>query len=353
MSVTSPYDDIDWNLTDHHRAQLHLHEPRNRIDSDSDAHEPAHDAVLEETRPSPATVVEKYRNAGYTVLAVTEHEYYVDGTKHKGEPYFDGLEETSWPWTRWGVDPDALGMAALEGAELRGSFGGLEGLHDIVNLGTALGYGHEEPLETVATDVEERGGVTFLPHPGKYVDPADPDDLESYVDLFARTAGLLGLEAFNARDRYPNCRAIWDELLCELGTERPIWAFANDDYHAKRRPAGAERFDRSRTVLVLEDCSPTSVLDALRAGRSYVQYDGDGEAPPIDRIDVDDDRIRIRAPAAESITWIADGASVDRGSETTAGDVDASSIRAEVSAANGAVTCTQPFFLDAAHDCRL
>ena len=52
-----------------------------------------------------------------------------------------------------------------------------------------------------------------------------------------------------------------------------MWVLTNDDYHAKPRPAEAERFDQSRTVVLLEEQSRADLLKH-RAGRSCVRYDG-------------------------------------------------------------------------------
>ncbi len=341
--AVNPYADVDWGTVDRCLSQFHLHEPRNRIDPESTAHDPSGGIADggDRERSSPGDLIEKYRFAGYSALAVTEHEYYVDGTKHESEPFFEGLDVTSWPWSQWGhrEDDDVI---PIQGAELRGTVEGVDERHDIVSLGTDLGHGRGRSLLEVATDIDERGGVSFLPHPGRY---PQPDCLAAYVELFERVDSALGVEAFNARDRYPGCREIWDALLVEFGSRRPIWAFANDDYHARPRSPGAERFDRSRTVLLLEERSPAGVIDALRAGRSYVQYDGDGVAPAIESIAVDDGRVRVRSPAATSIRWIADGEPVGTGASLSAGDVSAGYVRAEAAGPGGSVSCTQPLYL--------
>mgnify|MGYP007057088419 CR=1 FL=1 len=111
-------------------------------------------------------------------------------------------------------------------------------------------------------------------------------------------------------------------------------------------PDGAERFDQSRTVLLLEDQSPTSVLGALREGRSYVQYDGDGVAPAIQSVDAEDGCVRLDAPDAGTIRWITAGETVAEGPEIALGEVTGRYVRAEATADGGAVSCTQPLYLD-------
>jgi len=338
----NPYADVAWERATRCRSQFHLHEPRNRIDPTTAAHDPPAGTVDDE-RSTPGELVDKYRRAGYAAMAITEHEYYVDGTKFKGAPESPDLEVTTWPWSQWErATPDSA-MVPIQGAELRGTIRGVDRLHDIVSLDNGLAHGRERPLEAVAADIEQRGGVSFLPHPGKYV---EPDEIEPYVDLFAAVETVVGVEVFNANDRYPNGRTIWDELVGELGPERPVWAIANDDYHARPRPADEERFDQSRTVLLLEDQTRATVLDALRTGRSYVQYDGEGTAPTIRSVDVEDGRVRLDAPEAETIRWLSDGRRVATGPEIALDGLPGRYVRAEAAAAGGAVSCTQPLYLD-------
>jgi|AntDeeMetageno51_2_1112566.scaffolds.fasta_scaffold00434_10 hypothetical protein len=344
-SITvNPYADVNWTEVTQCLSQFHLHEPRNRIDHHSERHDPPPGEDTENAeRSTPGELIDKYQHTGYGALAITEHEYYVDGTKHKGEPFFDGLDVTSWPWSRWDRDGDASEIIPIQGAELRGTIDGVDRLHDIVNLGTDLGHGRERSLQEVATEIGKRDGVSFLPHPGKYF---DPDSVESYVELLQQVDSLLGIEVFNAHDRYPDCRAIWDVLLTEFGAQRPVWAVANDDYHARPRPAGTERFDQSRTVLLLEDRSQSSVIEALQQGHSYVQHNSEGTAPRIESVGVDNDVIRLEAPSASTISWISDGETVDTGSEITIPEVPNQYVRAEATGRDGAVSCTQPLYFD-------
>ncbi len=341
--AVNPYADVDWKATDQCLSQFHLHEPRNWIDPQSTAHDPSGEIADggDRKRASPGDLIKKYQCAGYSALAVTEHEYYVDGTKHKGEGFFEGLDVTSWPWSQWG-HPVGDGMIPIQGAELRGTLEGIDECHDIVSLGTDLGHGRGRSLLEVATEIDNRGGISFLPHPGRY---PHPESLEAYIELFEQVETVLGVEAFNAQDRYPGCRDIWDSLLVRFGSRRPIWAFANDDYHARPRTPETERFDRSRTVLLLEEQSPAGVIDALRAGRSYVQYNGDGIAPVIESIAVDDGRVQVVSPDATSIRWIADGKPVETGAVLEIKDVSAGYVRAEAVGSHGSVSCTQPLYL--------
>ncbi|WP_243641419.1 hypothetical protein [Natrarchaeobius halalkaliphilus] len=336
-------------------AQFHVHEPRNELSADTARHEP--DVALEgvpidhigkndlSEASSPGVLIQKYRNAGYTVFSLTEHEYQVDGKKYKRVPYDEvdaDLDKMSWPWSQWGVDADELGMVALQGGEIRGDVEGVEKLHDIVSLDNDLGHGKDQSVETVLGEVEDRGGITFLAHPSKYT---ATEDWELYIPVLESSDALLGLEVFNGDDRAPS-RELWDKLLTHFGSDRPIWASGGDDYHARARERYDKRFNRSRTVILVPELSKQNVTDALRDGKSYVQYNGDAQAPFIESIESTENSITITAPSAHEITWIADGEAVATG-ETVVSETldDPAYVRAELSGRGGSITATQPFYL--------
>ena len=151
----NPYADVNWERATQCRSQFHLHEPRNPIDPTSRAHDPPAETDPDESaRSTPGELVDKYQRAGYATMAITEHEYYVDGTKFKGMPASPENEVTTWPWSRWDRETPESAMVPIQGAELRGTIAGVDRLHDIVSLGNGLAHGRERALEAVAADVE-------------------------------------------------------------------------------------------------------------------------------------------------------------------------------------------------------
>ncbi|RQH02637.1 hypothetical protein [Natrarchaeobius oligotrophus] len=356
MDFTHPYEEVDWSKVEHHLAQFHVHEPRNKLSADTARHEP--DVAAEgvpidhigknnlSEASSPGVLIQKYRNAGYTVFSLTEHEYQVDGNKYKHVPYDEcdaDLDKMSWPWSKWGVDADKLEMVALQGAEIRGDVHGVDNLHDIVSLDNDLGHGRDRPIEEVVADVEERGGIMYLAHPSKYT---DTENWEIYCPVLESCDALLGLEIFNGDDRAPS-RELWDRLLTHFGKERPLWASGGDDYHARARERYDKRFNRSRTVVLVSELSKRNVTEALRNGRSYVQYNGDAQAPFIESIESSSNSVTISAPDANEITWIAEGEEVATG-ETVVSDAldDPAYVRAELGGRGGSITATNPFYLE-------
>jgi len=353
MGIQSPYRSIEWADQAQHLTQLHVHEPRNQISDDSTVHEPSVDAELVpidtigknnlSPASSPATLLRKYRHVGYTVFALTEHEYYVDREKHKDVAYEempDQLSQTSGPWSKWDVDPADHDVVALSGTELRGETDGT--LHDLIGVDTDVGHGRQAPMAELLERIADQDGLAILPHPSKYT---SPDEHDRYASLFEENDVLLGVEVFNANDRYPS-RELWDQLLTEFGADRPVWAFAGDDYHGRSRPSDGKRFNRSRLVLLPTEHSKRAVTAALAEGRFYVQFNGDHHAPFVESIAVTDRTITVDAPAAERVVWIADGVDVASGAEISRSDVgDAAYVRAEIHGAGDAVSCTQPFYL--------
>ncbi|MFB6200483.1 MAG: hypothetical protein ABEI98_00540 [Halorhabdus sp.] len=239
--------------------------------------------------------------------------------------------------------PEQRDMVALRGTELRGRFQGT--LQDVIGLDTEIGHGRQEPMGMLLDRIDARDGIAFLPHPSKYRDAVSVRD---YRSLFDSYDVLRGLEIFNAHDRYPS-RHLWDQLLTELGADRPVWAVAGDDYHARARPSNGKRFDRSRLVLLLPTLTREAVKDALRHGRSYVQYNGDSHAPFIEAVRTTERRITIDVPAANRIEWIAAGETVHTGDSVRYEHVaDAPYVRATIYGDGEARTCTQPFYLEGA-----
>lgn len=346
---TNPYAGVDWNAVGYHRAALHAHSAYPETEGHAG-------------QDSPATVIDDYAGAGYSVLALTGHEY--------------NIAAPTWPWTDWDRDPAALGMVGVQAAELGGSDGGIG--HDLLSywsdLADTTGMSVDEVLEAIGG----RGGLAVFPHPSRYHDSG-----EWYEGFFRTHAHLLGVEVVNAADRYPTGRDVWDDLQTRLGNDRAVWGFANDDYHGR---AAGYSFDRSRNVLLLEDLTAAAVREALVEGRFFYQHvvesadedggdggdidesgdggtataDGDDGSryrrpaadalpPVIEAIDHEEDagRLRVAATGADEIQWASEGAVVGTGSTLdyrANGDVG-EYVRARLVSPAGSETGTQPFLL--------
>ncbi len=122
--ILDPYASIDWEHLTQYKLNLHTHT------TESDGQMP------------PAQVIDEYYERGYDGLAITDHNL------------------STWPWSDFGRDPEALGMVAIPGNELSRH-------HHTLSLFTAY--------ETDATDIDmalrgvaEAGGLAVLCHPAMH-----------------------------------------------------------------------------------------------------------------------------------------------------------------------------------------
>lgn len=122
--VLNPYENVDWDRVSHFKINLHTH----TTESDGNM--------------SPNQVIDEYHKRGYNGLAITDHN------------------RTTWPWTDFGRDPQALGMVAIPGNELSRH-------HHTLSLFSNY--------ETDATDIDvalagvaRAGGMATLCHPAMH-----------------------------------------------------------------------------------------------------------------------------------------------------------------------------------------
>lgn len=307
----NPYAGVDWDTVERHKAQFHAHT----------AHPPTEN---HSGTDDPEVVIDDYHEAGYTVLALTGHEY--------------AIEETTWPWTEWDRDPTTLGMLGIEAAELGGSDDGIE--HDLISLFGDLTDTSGLSVHEVLDHIGANDGLAIFPHPARY-----HEDGSWYVEYFQRHPHLLGVEVVNAADRYPTNRDVWDHLQGRLGNERAVWGFSNDDYHG--REAGYS-FDRSRNVLLLEELDEAAVRSALVDGRFLYQHVVEDEPPVVEAIHHDQgaDELAVEARHADEIQWVSEDGVAGRGPRLHYGDDAVGSyVRARLVTETGSETGTQPFLL--------
>ncbi len=271
ICLGNPYAGVDWAHWQQHRANLHTH------------------TNLSDGQLSPAEVIDHYRELGYTVLALTDHDT-VGPKANREDPK---RAETTWPWERFDRDPAALGMVAIEGNEISNK-------HHTGSYFTSYGNAEVESAEQAIEEIGQRGGVAVLFHPGRYDYSA-----EWYIKLFSRYAHLAGMEVFNRTDRYPGDVGLWDEVLQASMPDRPVWGFADDDMHRK------EDAGRSWEVLLLPEPTPQHVREAMTTGRFYFStvYEAGRPAPTIKSIRVDEaaGTITIEADECQHIYWISCG----------------------------------------------
>lgn len=181
---------------------------------------------------SPTTRVQQYRDAGYDVLAITDH--------HEVVPTV-GLERTD--------------MVLLQSLEAHPPCP--DGpLYHLVCLNVPVGFhcGNEESAQALVGRVRALGGEVILAHPywcGRT------------IEQILALDHLLAIEVYNSTCRHigkADSTVVWDYLLA---TGRLLPAVGVDDVHRDGDLFGSWTMVRAR------EASPGAVMDALRAGAFY------------------------------------------------------------------------------------
>jgi hypothetical protein len=288
-----------------------------------------------------AEVVEAYRDAGFTILSITDHDWnkpnarieWGSVSEEKASPYPKDPKPANypanptWPWRDYGgLEPKEAGLIGIQGNELTfrhhiNSYFSDYGVW-YERTGNQAPYGgivDKEGNEVMEDDmlysIKEKGGLAIINH------PAVPDDrvwwerksLDWYIERFRNHSPdyLIGIEVTNNSPGSENRdESLWDQLLSRLMPQRPIWGFGNDDMH---------RLDQVRdtyTVFILDEFTEESIRKAMVQGQFYfckstrlidLREDDISIFPIINRIDVDETAgtITITASDYDEIRWIS------------------------------------------------
>ena len=335
----NPYAHIDWATINQYKSNMHTHTTQ------------SNDAIDEF---STANVVDKYHAAGYKILALTDHDY---------NPY---------PWQLFpqymsGVparDPEALGMLAVPGNELSKDntnsweerTGGQFNHHNDFFTGR---QGQEfASLQESYAYTYALGGMQIINHPGQYwsidntYSETDKNGPGWHATNFKTFPSLVGLEVYNQGDRRANDRILWDQILERTMPERPVFGYSGDDTHNN------EQLFRNYNMMLMEELTTEELKDAMRKGESYFCYEpkgsGEGKAPRITDIVVDETKKTITIETNGTVSWIygtdmtSSSASSTRSSVVGIGNTfcyegyQGAYVRAFITNAYGE-TCTQPF----------
>lgn len=288
LSVNA-YKDIDWSTIGRYKANFHTHTSQSF-----------------DTQYSTTEVVDKYKNAGYTILALTDHD------------------ANSYPWNIFSLynqsaqdrDPAQMGMIAIPGVELSKdrrnnwseSTGGEFNHHNDFFTGRK-GQEFMSLRESYAY-TQAIGGMQIINHPGQYwnlstsYSPGAKNSPEWHAENFRLYNSLIGFEVYNQGNRRPNDRILWDQVLTINMPETPVWGYSCDDTHT------AEQYFRNYQFMLMDDFSVEALKDAMRQGRTVFSYEytgsGQDKAPHINAITIDDENgtITIDSDDADTIEWI-------------------------------------------------
>jgi hypothetical protein len=185
-------------------------------------------------KDSTAVVIERYASAGYSALAITDHNI------------------VNWPWP---VHPP--GLIPVPGDEVS-KFPALQNFH-ITSL--FCDYVPKDPnlnAQGTINAIDNDGGIAVIAHP--YF------SMKSVTDV----AGLKdynGLEIYNRSSEIISNRGysldIWDYVLSNT-PNRKVWGYAVDDYHFD-----PSDFNRGRIVVIAPYQTSDDIKNALQTGSFY------------------------------------------------------------------------------------
>ena len=285
----NPYADIDWATINQFKSNFHTHTTQSNDASDGF---------------TTAYVVDKYHAAGYKILSLTDHDY---------NPY---------PWELFpqymstvpARDPAALGMLAVPGNELSKDntnswserTGGQFNHHNDFFTGR---QGQEfASLQESYAYTYALGGMQIINHPGQYwsidntYSETQKDGPGWHANNFQTFSSLIGLEVYNQGNRRPNDRILWDQILQRTMPNRPVYGYSCDDAHNN------DQLFRNYNFMLMEHLTTDELKDAMRKGESYFCYEpagtGEGKAPRISAINVDETNKTITIHANGLVHWI-------------------------------------------------
>ena len=287
--AVNPYSFIDWATTGRYKSNFHTHTSQSF-----------------DTKFATSEVVDRYHNAGYSILALTDHD------------------ANSYPWSMFSLynpqaedrDPAALGMLAIPGIELskdrRNSWseksGGEFNHHNDFFTGRK-GQEFMSLRESYAY-TQAIGGLQIINHPGQYWNLATEyqagakNSPEWHAENFRLYSSLIGLEVYNQGNRRPNDRILWDQILSMTMPARPVWGYSCDDTHT------AEQYFRNYQFMLMPELSVDALKEAMAAGTTVFSYEytGSGKAlaPRINSITVDETAgtITVDTDDADTVEWI-------------------------------------------------
>jgi hypothetical protein len=328
LEVQNPYKQVDWEKDKRYIANLHTH------------------TTHSDGRLNPQTVVDRYHQLDYDILAITDHDKinWPWNTFTEKEPSSKSFERLNEGELEEDVlayenrDPEKLGMIAVKGNEFS------SGKHHMCSYFTDIRKADTEEEALQATML--KNGLVVFNHPGRYTG-RDPNlyNVNWYVDFYKRFDHLVGLEVYNQGDRYPQDRKLWDSILVKLMPQRPVWGFSNDDMHE------GIKLGHNWNIFVLPEFTEEWVRRGMEDGRFFYVHAPNGhigpQLPTISSIKVNPQKItiEIKSTGQDSILWISGGHVVQRGNivDLKKQPREINYIRAEIYGPGRTIIGTQPF----------
>ncbi|MFO7775886.1 MAG: PHP domain-containing protein [Candidatus Hydrogenedentota bacterium] len=341
--LKNPYAEVNWEQVNQYKANLHSH------------------TVKSDGRALPEELIYNYAEAGYDVLAITDHDNY--HTTREGEPETTPTTDTTWPWTEWieeepsetwereGMETSAFypdlgesGMLAIRGNELT--------THPhIASLFNDCGWPDRDQTDDERMScVQDKNAIAYWAHPAIYVpggrwednvvDASWDEAVEYFAHYITEYDCLIGIE-MQLGGRREREEELLDRLLAEYYRDHDVFIKGSDDTHAT---SVAE--DATLTIVLAEELTDDAMRHALENGHNFVGSRVD-VLPVFNAITVDEDAkvISLDIDNHEGIVWIANGERNHEGESIEYAGMEDTVLRFEVDA-GGAVFYSQAFYID-------
>lgn len=263
----SPYVGVNWENTISAKAQFHSH----TTESDGEL--------------SPSDLVELYRDAGFDILAITDHW------------------KSTWPWENYMKADVKHQILAIQGAEP--SHKGI-GEHHMVSLFTDITGYNMEFEETLAT-IEDAGGLITFAHPARDTE-RNNNDLSDYIKYFDQFSQIYGIDIFTRAtysepERWDIGKKLTNDLLMHYGSPdkpgwRPIWLTSTDDLHSP------DHLNQGFQIQLIDELTQENVYNSLKNGCFFWVANGEGENPPvIESISFEGSTLAVKGKGFDHIDW--------------------------------------------------
>lgn len=287
--TVNAYADVNWETTGRYKGNFHTHTSQSF-----------------DTGYTTSEVVDKYKDAGYQILALTDHD------------------ASSFPWSMFDLYnpnaearyPEQMGILAIPGNELSKdrrnnwseSTGGEFNHHNDLFTGRK-GQEFMSLRESYAY-TEALGGLQIINHPGQYWNlsttykSGEKNSPEWHAQNFRSYSSLIGLEVYNQGNRRADDRILWDQILSITMPERPVWGYSCDDTHT------AEQYFRNYQFMLMPSLDVDALKEAMKKGSTVFSYEytgsGEAKAPRIKSISLDEENnlLTIDTDNADKIEWI-------------------------------------------------
>lgn len=294
ITIINPYENVNWNTWWQYKSSLHVHTT-------------ASDGYF-----SPNQVIDKYKYLDYKVLALSDHNFVTYPWEKISE--FEP-SETALRFLSEGLiteeslifkdrNPSHIGMLAVQANEISNHH----------HLGSYFSDYNSTTsnIHNSLNAIQELDGLSVLFHPIKY-----QNDLNWYYDLYEQYSNLIGIEVYNRKydeteSFYYEDFFLWDSLLTDFMPHRPIWGFANDDFHTVE-------LGYAYNMFLMPEFSIRWVRKSMERGSFYFVSALAGhncnQRPKIKSINVNNAKATIKISASNyyEIKWISNGEIIHKG----------------------------------------